>query len=50
VRDVTLSLPRLVGGAGVLDTLPLPLDASETARLAASAHVVRASIEELDQP
>ena len=26
VRDVTVSLPRLVGGAGAMETFPLPLD------------------------
>src|SRR3954469_13725508 len=30
VRNATVSLPRLVGGAGVLETFPLPLDAAET--------------------
>jgi L-lactate dehydrogenase len=47
VGDVTVALPRLVGGAGVLDTIPLPLDAGESAALARSAAVVRAAIDEL---
>ena len=29
IRNVTVSLPRLVGGQGVLETFPLPLDATE---------------------
>ncbi len=33
VRNVTVSLPRLVGGQGVLATFPLPLAPEETAQL-----------------
>jgi L-lactate dehydrogenase len=47
VRDVCVSLPRLVGGAGVLATLPLPLAPEEAAALARSADVVRAAIASL---
>jgi L-lactate dehydrogenase len=43
VRDVTVSLPRLVGGAGVLETLPLVLPHEEDEALARSAAVVRAA-------
>jgi L-lactate dehydrogenase len=48
VCDVTLSLPHLVGGDGVLASFPLPLSDKETARLQASAQVVCQAIEELD--
>jgi L-lactate dehydrogenase len=48
VRDVTLALPRLVGGAGVIETFPLPLSGAERAALAASAAVVRTALDELD--
>jgi L-lactate dehydrogenase len=48
VRDVTVSLPRLVGGAGVLETLPLALPPDEEQALARSAGVVRAAIDGLD--
>ena len=48
VRDVTVSLPRLVGGAGVLETLPLVLPLEEEEALASSAVVVREAIEGLD--
>jgi L-lactate dehydrogenase len=48
VRDVTVSLPRVVGGAGVLETLPLVLPADEEEALARSAGVVRAAIDDLD--
>ncbi|HEY1376310.1 MAG TPA: L-lactate dehydrogenase [Gemmataceae bacterium] len=47
VADVTLSVPRLVGGRGVLETFPLPLDPAEAAALRASAGVVRAALDEL---
>jgi L-lactate dehydrogenase len=48
VRDVTVALPRLVGGDGVLELFPLPLDEAEEAKLARSAGIVRAAIESLD--
>jgi L-lactate dehydrogenase len=44
VPDVTVSLPRLVGGAGVLATFDLPLDAGEREALAASAAVIAGAI------
>ena len=47
VRDVTVSLPHLVGGQGILATFPLPLSETEQTKLAASAQVVRQAIEEL---
>ena len=48
VRDVTVSLPRLVGGAGAMDTFPLPLDGTEQAELRKSAEIVRRCIDELE--
>jgi L-lactate dehydrogenase len=50
VRNVTVSLPRLVGGQGVLETFPLPLDQEETRQLRASAGVIRQALDELGQP
>jgi L-lactate dehydrogenase len=47
VIDVTVSLPRMVGGAGVLETFPLPLDNQETPRLRESARVIRQALDEL---
>jgi L-lactate dehydrogenase len=47
VRDVTVSLPRLVGGQGVLETFSLPLNDAENAGLRASAAVIRAALDEL---
>jgi L-lactate dehydrogenase len=46
--DVTISLPHLVGGEGVLASFPLPLTGDEHAALRASAEVVCQAIEELD--
>lgn len=45
VPDVTVSLPRLVGRDGAVDTLPLPLAPDEQAALRHSAEVIRAAIE-----
>jgi L-lactate dehydrogenase len=47
VCDVTISLPHLVGGEGVLDSFPLPLNEAEQAKLQASAQVVCDAIAEL---
>jgi L-lactate dehydrogenase len=47
VSDVTLSLPRLVGGNGVLETFPLPLSEEETHQLHKSAQVIRQALDEL---
>ena len=49
VRDVTVSLPRLVGGQGVVETFPLPLDEQETAGLRDSAGVIRKALDELGE-
>jgi len=48
VKDVTLALPRLVGGAGVLETFPLPLNDVEQAQLRASAQVIRTALDGLE--
>lgn len=47
VHNVTVSLPHLMGGAGILDTilLPLSLNAEEEGALRASARVVKAAYE-----
>jgi len=47
VADVTVSLPRLVGGGGVIETLPLALPPEEEQALARSARVVRDAIDGL---
>lgn len=51
VRNVTVALPRLVGGQGVMETFPLPLSDDETSRLRDSARVIRKALDELgDSP
>lgn len=49
VADVTVSLPRLVGGGGVAETFPLPLSGDEQAKLRASAAVIRRALDELGE-
>ncbi len=48
VCDVTISLPHLVGGDGVLAGFPLPLNEEEQAALQASAQVVCRAIASLE--
>lgn len=48
VRDVTVALPHLVGGDGILELFPLPLEDSEQEQLARSAGIVHEAIESLD--
>jgi len=47
-HDVTVSLPHLIGGNGVLASFPLPLNTEEQAQLRASAEVVSQAIRSLD--
>jgi L-lactate dehydrogenase len=47
VSDVTVSLPRLVGGAGVLETFPLPLNDDEAGLLRQSALVIAQALADL---
>jgi L-lactate dehydrogenase len=47
VRDVTVALPRLVGGDGVLETFPLPLADDEAELLQRSARIIRQALDEL---
>jgi L-lactate dehydrogenase len=47
-EGVTLSLPHLVGGEGVLTTIPLALDATEREGLRRSAGILREAIGSLD--
>jgi L-lactate dehydrogenase len=44
VQDVTVALPRLVGGDGILDTFVQPLNSEEEQALARSARIVREAI------
>jgi L-lactate dehydrogenase len=47
-EGVTLALPHLVGGDGVLATIPPPLDASEREGLRRSAGILREAIQSLN--
>jgi len=47
VTDVTVSLPRLLGGQGILDTLYPNLNADEQAALQHSAEIIRGYIDQL---
>jgi L-lactate dehydrogenase len=49
VEDVTVSLPHLIGGAGVIATLPLRMPEAEENALRDSANVVRGAIEALSE-
>jgi L-lactate dehydrogenase len=49
VKDVTVSLPSLVGGEGIGDAFAQTLDPAEEEALHASAAVIRKAIEELDR-
>ena len=46
-EDVTLALPHLLGGDGVLATIPLALDSEERQALARSAETVHGAIQSL---
>ena len=48
VADVTVSLPRLVGGDGVLETYHLPLSGEEWSALNHSASLIRGLIDEVN--
>jgi L-lactate dehydrogenase len=49
VKDVSVSLPRLVGGQGIISTFPLPLSEEERATLNKSAETVKKAIEEVEK-
>ena len=48
ISDVTVAMPNLLGGQGVIQTLMQPLTEAETRDLIASASVVREAINALD--
>jgi len=49
LSNVTLSLPRLIGGDGVITTFPIPIDDAEKEALKESAQVIKDSIESLQK-
>ena len=48
VADVTVSMPQLIGGEGVIATLPLDLSEAERNALHDSAKTIRDAIDELE--
>lgn len=44
VQDVTVSLPHLIGGSGIIRTLPLPLNPAEEEALHRSASLIKQAI------
>ncbi len=49
VCDITFAMPSLVGGQGLIATLPAPLNAEEQAKLVASARTLRRALDELEE-
>lgn len=49
ISDVTLSLPHILGGQGILARLPLPLDDRERSALRKSAETLRLAIDDLER-
>ncbi len=49
VPDVTLALPHIVGAEGIRGTLTLPLNEAEEADLQASAKIIKAAIDEIEE-
>jgi L-lactate dehydrogenase len=48
VQNVALSLPHLIGGAGIISTFPLPLNKEEQQQLSKSASIIRRAIDQLE--
>jgi L-lactate dehydrogenase len=49
IKNVTLSLPHLIGGNGDLGSLPLRLSAKEKTLLKKSAQIVRGKLDEYEK-
>ena len=49
IKNVTLSLPCLIGGEGNLGTLPIQLNSEEKILLAKSAEIIRAKLDEYER-
>lgn len=47
VADVTVALPHIVGRAGIVGTLPLPLNQAEEAALRNSAGIIKKALDDL---
>ncbi len=47
VKDVTVALPHLIGGEGIIATLSPPLNEEETQALEKSARLIKSIIDQL---
>lgn len=47
VKNVTVALPHMIGGEGVLETFPLPLSEKEQHQLQNSAGIIRQALDDL---
>lgn len=47
IKDVTISLPHLIGGQGIISDLPLPMDEEEFKALNTSVKLIKKYIDEL---
>ncbi len=47
VKDVTVAMPHMIGGAGILGSFPLPLNDDEQDELHQSATIIRSLIDDL---
>jgi malate/lactate dehydrogenase len=48
ISEVTISMPYLVGGNGIITGLPLPINSQEKEALIKSAKIIKDYIQELD--
>ena len=49
IKNVTLSLPHIIGGEGDLGVLPISLNVKEKMLLKKSAEIIRVKIEEYEK-
>jgi len=47
VKDVTVAMPHMIGGDGIIDSFPLPLSDSEQKKLHESASMIRGLLDDL---
>ena len=47
VKDVTVAMPHMIGGEGIIDSFPLPLSDSEQQKLHDSAALIRGLLDDL---
>jgi L-lactate dehydrogenase len=48
VADVSISMPNVVGGNGIIETLPMPLNTDESAELNRSVEILKSEIEKIN--